>query len=366
MTAIAITGVTGNFGHGLVPLLESAAGVDRIVGLARRPFEPAQRGWSKLEYREGDVRDRAGLRAAFAGTDAVAHLAFARFGHAPRETLHAINVVGTMNAFAAAAEARVRRFAFASSVAAYGFHADNPIPITEDWPARGSERWFYAREKAELELQLEAAAGEHPGLELTIFRPTIVVGPQTAATIGDAVPPALRGLVALLRLPLAAVPAPLPVPAFPQPLQFVHEQDVGQAFLRALVHGPPGTYNLAGDGIVDGGQVVRELGLAAIPVPAAATRALAAALVRLPRSPAALEAAEIATHPVIVDATRAKERLGWRPRYTGIEALRAALSHRDNAAGADQRGATSVSAQSADTVGRHARCPPGRAAKLAK
>jgi hypothetical protein len=55
---------------------------------------------------------------------------------------------------------------------------------------------------------------------------------------------------------------------------------------------------------------------------------------------------------VIVDATRAKERLGWRPRYTSVEALRAALSHRDNAAGADQRVATSGSAQSTDTVSR--------------
>jgi hypothetical protein len=35
--------------------------------------------------------------------------------------------------------------------------------------------------------------------------------------------------------------------------------------------------------------------------------------------------AEPLTNPPIVDASRAKAELGWRPRYTGIEALRATL-----------------------------------------
>jgi nucleoside-diphosphate-sugar epimerase len=40
----------------------------------------------------------------------------------------------------------------------------------------------------------------------------------------------------------------------------------------------------------------------------------------------ALEAVEAATHPVVLDASRARRELGWRPRYTSLEALRAAVS----------------------------------------
>jgi hypothetical protein len=56
--------------------------------------------------------------------------------------------------------------------------------------------------------------------------------------------------------------------------------------------------------------------------PGRLTRAVAEAVMRVPGKPAAFEWAEAATHPLVVDATRAKERLGWRPAYTSLEALR--------------------------------------------
>src|SRR5919204_3896187 len=66
---VAVTGPTGTFGFGLMPLLQADDRVARIVGIARRPFDPAGYGWTKLEYRRGDVRDPAALRGAFAGAD---------------------------------------------------------------------------------------------------------------------------------------------------------------------------------------------------------------------------------------------------------------------------------------------------------
>jgi len=321
VTTIAITGPTGILGTGLVAALQDDGRVERIVGVVRRDVPDA----GKLEHRRADVRDRGALEAAFAGADTVAHLAFAKFGHASRDELHAVNIDGTLNAFAAAAAAGVRRFVFASSAAAYGFHADQPAQVTEDTPARGSERWFYAREKAQLERRLRDAAVAQDGIELTILRPTIVVGPHTAASIGDLVPPALRPLGRVVRRALVVLPGPTPVIAFPQPLQFVHEDDVTQAFTCALIDGPAGTFNLAGEGTVDGREVARELGLTAVPIPDAATRAVARVITRLPRKPAALETAEVLTHPVVLDCTRAENELGWRPRYTSLEALRAAI-----------------------------------------
>ena len=73
---VAVTGPTGTFGFGLMPLLEADERVGRVVGIARRPFDPAEHGWTKMEYRRGDVRDPAALAQAFAGADVVVHLAF--------------------------------------------------------------------------------------------------------------------------------------------------------------------------------------------------------------------------------------------------------------------------------------------------
>src|SRR3954470_13454087 len=124
---VAVTGPTGTFGFGLMPLLQDDDRVARIVGIARRPFDPSEHGWTKMEYRQGDVRDPDALEEAFRDADVVVHLAFMITGNAPRATVREINVEGTLNTFRAAAAAGADRFVYASSVAAYGFHDDNPV-----------------------------------------------------------------------------------------------------------------------------------------------------------------------------------------------------------------------------------------------
>src|ERR687894_29069 len=66
-----------------------------------------------------------------------------------------VNLEGSRTVFAAAAAApRARRLVYTSSVAAYGFHPDNPQPLTEDVPARGTDSFYYSAHKAELETLL--------------------------------------------------------------------------------------------------------------------------------------------------------------------------------------------------------------------
>jgi nucleoside-diphosphate-sugar epimerase len=322
---VAVTGPTGTFGFGLVPLLQADARIARVVGIARRPFEPADHGWTKMEYRRGDVRDRTSLERSFAGADVVVHLAFLVTGTASRTTIRAVNVEGTLNAVRAAAAVGARRFVYASSVAAYGFHADNPVGMTEDWPVRPAARLFYAREKAELEGLLRDEVAGHRGLELYLLRPSIVLGPHT---IGgkDLLPGPLAPLVSRIARRVSALPVRLPAPAPRIPVQFVHEEDVGQALMLCIVGaGPPGAYNIAGDGVLSTTDIVRELGLTSVPVSGRLVRGPAravAALAVLPFVPPATAWAEVASHPAIMDTTKAKRELGWSPRYTGLEALR--------------------------------------------
>src|SRR5688572_31510003 len=131
-----------------------------------------------MTYRRGDVRDPDALEEAFEGADVVIHLAFMITGNAPRETIRAINVEGTLNAFRAAAAGGARRFVYASSVAAYGFHRDNPVGMDEDWPVRPADHLFYAQEKAEIERLLGKESAAHPSLDLYLLRPPVVLGPH--------------------------------------------------------------------------------------------------------------------------------------------------------------------------------------------
>ncbi len=323
---VAVTGPTGTFGFGLVPLLQADDRVARIIGIARRPFDPAAHGWTKMEYRQGDVRDVDALERAFAGADVVVHLAFLITGNAPRDTIRAINIDGTLNTFRAAAAAGARRFVYASSVAAYGFHPDNPLGMTEQWPARPARRLFYAQEKAELEHLLDREARAAPSLGVYVLRPPIVLGPH-AFGAKDVLPAPLAKIGGALAGAVLRLPFPLPVAAPDLPLQFVHEADVGQAFVLCIVGaGPPGAYNIAGDGVLTAADVAREVGLAAISVPTAPLRAAARAVIALPvPMPPQLEWLEAATQPAVMDASKAKRVLGWRPQYTSRDALRDTL-----------------------------------------
>lgn len=86
--------------------------------------------------------------------------------------------------------------------------------------------------------------------------------------------------------------------------------------------GAPGAYNIAADDVVTFVDVARELGLRAVPLPGRPVASLARAVVKLPYLPSAAQWVEILSHPAIMDTTKAKTQLGWRPRHTAIESLR--------------------------------------------
>ncbi len=73
---------------------------------------------------------------------------------------------------------------------------------------------------------------------------------------------------------------------------------------------------------------MRELGFTPLPVPAAAFHKAARAACAVPRLallPPATDWVEALSHPAIMDTTKAREKLGWRPKYSALEALRDTL-----------------------------------------
>jgi nucleoside-diphosphate-sugar epimerase len=319
--AVAVTGPTGEIGKPLMSELERRPEVASVLGMARSPFDPAAEGWGKVTYRRGDILDRGALAALFDGADVAVHLAFAIFGS--REETREVNLQGTRNVFEAAIKAGVRRLIYASSVAAYGFRSENPQPLSEEVPARGSEGFYYSRQKAELEGLLdELLLGSD--VEAYVFRPCIVAGPWATMLIEQTIE-AVRVVDPLPILRRGVEKLPLVAPILPDPgtpLQLVHHDDVAQAMAAAICGaGPPGVYNLAGEGEVRVRDIARALGWRWVPVPRPAVSVGTAAARRLSFASPKLEWAIAADKPVLMATTKARQDLGWSPRHNARETL---------------------------------------------
>jgi UDP-glucose 4-epimerase len=320
---VAVTGPTGEIGISAVEALERSPDIARVIGFARRPFDPATRGWTKTEYRQGDILDRAAIDALVADADVVVHLAYLIMGS--REESRRINLAGTRNVFEATVAGPPTRLVYTSSVAAYGYYADNPVPLTEDVPTRGSKEHYYSEQKAECEALLRETT-DGADLEVYVLRPCIVAGPEATA-LADNMP--WRKLAGLLPEPLSAAAGVIQgvLPLMPDPgvpLQLVHHDDVATAIaLAAVGAGEPGAYNLAGDGEISLSDVADVTGTRAIRVPRSAATAASAVLAKLPLVPAMAEWIHVSRSSVVMDTTRAKSDLGWRPAYSSRETLEA-------------------------------------------
>ena len=319
---VAVTGPTGEIGISAVDALEADDNIDRIIGLARRPFEPSERGWSKTEYRQGDVCDRAEVDDLVADADVVVHLAY--LIRSSREESRAINLAGTRNVFEASVEAaRPRRLVYASSVAAYGYYADNEVPLTEETPTRGFPEHYYSEQKAECEALLREITDDS-GLEVYVLRPCIVAGPRATA-LSDAMPwrQVTDKLPDRVRQVMGAVPLLRPILPDPGvPMQLVHHDDVAAAItLAATGAGSPGAYNLAADGEVSFSEVAHAVGAISMRVPHAAAVAISEMVTRMPRVPAAAEWIHVARHSVVMDTSKAKRELHWSPEHTAEQTL---------------------------------------------
>jgi nucleoside-diphosphate-sugar epimerase len=306
---IAVTGPTGEIGRAFLRALDRRRDVARVLGMARREFDPRELGLKKTEYHQGDVLDAAAVEELADGADVLVHLAFIIMGG--HDETRRINLAGSRNVFAAAR--RVKRLVYTSSVAAYGFHADNPQPLTEDIPPRGTESFYYSAQKAELEEALEEElAGT--GVDAYVLRPCVVAGPDA--------------LLLMRQLPKARVPGPLKravPPVLPDPgipFQLVHHDDVANALVAASRGtGSPGAYNLAGEGTITLGDLAHALGWHAIGVPSALVD-LAALGAELPLVPSLAQWVNAARVPVVMDTAKARRELRWRPRHDTASTLR--------------------------------------------
>lgn len=309
---IVIIGATGNVGTSLLAALANEPAVDEIVAIARRHVHLG--GDSRVRMVAADIV-HADLAPVLAGADAVVHLAWLIQPSRDERTLHAVNVEGTRRVLGAAAHAGVRTVIYASSVGAY-----SPGPkdrfVDESWPTEGIESLFYSRHKAETERMLDRFERDRPATRVVRLRPGLIFKREAATGI--------RRLFAGPLLPNPLVRREL-IPVVPDVprlrFQAVHSRDVGEAYRLALLADVRGAFNVAADPVLDPRVLGQVLGAKRVPVRGGLLRAAAAASWKLRLQPSPPGWVDLALAVPLMDSGRARRELGWKPRWTSVEAL---------------------------------------------
>ena len=308
---VVITGATGNAGTSLLAALADEPAVDEIVGVARRKPDAT---FPKTHFIEADV-SRDDLATAFAGADAVVHLAWLIQPSRDLEVLRATNVTGSERVFRAALEAKVPRLVYASSVGSY-----SPGPkrraVDESWPTDGVPTSFYSRHKAATEKMLDAIEAEGHPMAIVRLRPGLIFKKEAASGIrrlfmGPFVPNRL------LR------PGGIPIVPSMQRLVFqaVHSFDVADAYRRAIVSDVTGPFNIAADPVLDADELARLLDAKKFRVSAAVLRPLVDLTWKARLHPTPPGWLDMAVAAPVMSTRRAREELGWSPLRTSGEAL---------------------------------------------
>ena len=308
---VVVVGATGNIGSSLVRALLDEPAVESIVGVARRLPASSTPG---VEYVAADVVDDP-LVPVFRGADAIVHLAWAIQPSHDLTCLSRINVEGSRRVFAAAGEAGVPALVYGSSVGAYSCGPKSRA-VDESWPVDGIPTSFYGRHKARTEHLLSTFEREMPSTRVVRVRPGLVFKGGAASEIrrlflGPLVPtPLLRKRL------LRAIPS-IPGLRF----QAVHADDLAQAYAQTIVRDVRGAFNVAADPVLDPETLARHFEALRIPVPGRLARAVTSASWLLHLQPTPPGWVDLALGVPIMDCTRAREELDWRPRRTSLDAL---------------------------------------------
>jgi UDP-glucose 4-epimerase len=308
---VVVVGATGNVGTSLLRALVDEPQVKSIVGIARRPpeLELAKTTWVRADVGEDDLTPH--LR----GADAVVHLAWIIQPSRDLPTLRRVNVDGSKRVFEAVATAGVQALVYASSVGAYS-KGPKDRAVDETWPTDGVPTSFYSRHKAEVERILDHVEQSRDTIRVVRLRPALTFKKEAASGI--------RRLFIGPFLPNFLVRSAF-VPAVPDVdrlrFQAVHSYDVGDAYRLAVVGDARGAFNIAADPVIGSRELGELLDARRLELPPRLLRWAAAATWRLRLQPTPEGWVDMGYDAPIMDTARAREELGWVPKYSSIEAL---------------------------------------------
>lgn len=309
-----IAGVSRHLGGQLAGQLAADPAIDRVIGIDTVPPRASELPLlGRTEFVRADIRNP--LLAKVIGQARVTAVVHAALVSSPRQVggrvpMQETNVIGTMQLLAACQNSEhVERIVLASTTAVYGSGPADPALFTEDMPPGDGSPAGLAKDAVEVESYLRGFARRRPDVTTTILRLAPVLGPAADSALS-------RYLAA------PVVPAAL---GFDPRVQLLHELDAVEVLRLATVSARPGTFNVAGSGVVPLSQLLRRAGRIRLPVPAVALAGVATTAGYTGLLDLLAEEPNFVKYGRGVDTTRLRTAFGYAPRFSTADAVAACL-----------------------------------------
>ncbi|MBB4885915.1 SDR family oxidoreductase [Streptomyces netropsis] len=294
---VAVTGAASGVGALLTQRLAASEEIKQVVAIDERRGDVTEAQWHVL-----DVRDPA-IAEKLRGADVVVHLALDLDLETDPAARTAYNVRGTQTVLTAAAAAGVHRVVLCTSAMVYGARPDNAVPLAEDAELRATAEATGVGDLLEIERLAKRAPRAHPGLNVTVLRPAVLVGGTDTA---------LTRYFESPRLLVVAGSRPT--------WQFCHVEDLVSALEFAALEKAEGDLAVGCDGWLEQEEVEELTGIRRMELPSAVALGAASRLHRLGLTPSPAGDLEYTMHPWVVSGSRLHDA-GWRPRWTNEEVL---------------------------------------------
>lgn len=301
MSRVLVTGAAGAVGQVLLAEL-AASGCETLATDVRFPQAlPEGMAFETLDVR-GD--DAARVVEAFE-PDVIIHLAsiVSPTRGMTRKFAYEVDVQGTRNVLEAAITHGVERLVVTSSGAAYGYHADNPVPLHETDALRGNSEFAYSDHKRQVEEMLARARVTHPEVEQVVLRVGTVLGAGLENQITELFH--RRKLIAVY--------------GSDSPFVFIWTRDLARILLRAATDGPSGIFNVCGDGAMSVDELAAALGKPVMALPAWLLKFALAVAKPLGVSRYGPEQVRFLQYRPVLDNTALKTVFGYQPELTSAE-----------------------------------------------
>ncbi|MEU3556781.1 SDR family oxidoreductase [Streptomyces fragilis] len=295
---VAVTGAASGVGALLTERLAASPEIRQVVALDERRGDCAAARWHVL-----DIRDPA-LAERLRGVDVVVHLAVDLDLETDPAARTAYNVRGTQTVLTASAAAGVRRVVLCTSAMVYGALPDNELPLAEDAELRATAEATAVGDLLEIERLGRRAPRAHPGLNVTVLRPAVLVGGGTDT--------ALTRYFESPRLLVVAGSRPA--------WQFCHVDDLCSALEYAVLEKVEGEVAVGCDGWLEQEEVEDLSGIRRMELPSAVALGAAARLHRIGLTPSPAGDLAYTMYPWVVSGSRLHDA-GWRARWSNEEVL---------------------------------------------